>query len=72
LLFLPPYSPNLNLIERVWKLVKGKCLRNEYFESFSSFRDSIDSFLISLQNEKRNLLKSLVTENFQLLEIPKT
>ena len=72
LLFLPPYSPNLNLIERVWKLVKGKCLRNEYFENFSSFRNSIDSFLASLQKEKRNLLKSLVTENFQLLEIPKT
>jgi len=72
LLFLPPYSPNLNLIERVWKLVKAKCLRNKYFEDFPSFRESIDGFLDSLQGEKRVLLKTLITENFQLLQIPKT
>lgn len=72
LLFLPPYSPNLNLIERVWKLVKAKCLRNKYFEDFLSFRESIDNFLASLQGEKRALLKTLITENFQLLQIPKT
>ena len=30
LLYLPPYSPNLNLIERLWKLVKKKCLYSIY------------------------------------------
>lgn len=72
LLFLPAYSPNLNLIERVWRLVKAKCLRNKYFEDFAKFRTSIDEFIDSLGSENRSYLKSLVTENFQVLEIPKT
>lgn len=72
LLYLPAYSPNLNLIERVWRLVKTKCLRNRYHESFSGFTGAIDEFIDSLSAENRHLLKSLVTENFQLFEIPKT
>ena len=72
LLFLPTYSPNLNLIERVWKLVKSKCMRNKYFETFKKFRDAIDEYVDSLNGPNRNLLKSLVTEKFQTLPIPKT
>lgn len=72
LLYLPAYSPNLNLIERVWKLVKSKCLRNHYYEDFDSFRSAIDSFLASLRGEDRHLLQSLVTENFQLYSNPKS
>jgi transposase len=37
LLYLPSYSPNLNLIERLWKLVKKKCLYGKYYENFSDF-----------------------------------
>jgi len=69
--FLPPYSPNLNLIERVWKLVKAKSLRNRYFENFGKFKNAIDEFLDSLHGENRHYLKSLVTENFQIIENPK-
>lgn len=72
LLYLPAYSPNLNLIERVWRLVKSKCLRNRYHETFTYFVGAIDEFLNSLNGENRHLLKSLVTENFQMFEIPKT
>jgi len=72
LLYLPAYSPNLNLIERIWKLVKSKCLRNHYYEDFSSFRSAIDSFLVSLRGKNRPLLQSLVTENFQLYSNPKS
>lgn len=71
LLFLPSYSPNLNLIERVWRLVKAKCLRNRHFKDFASFRTTIDEFIDSLAGENRTCLKSLVTENFQIFEIPK-
>lgn len=71
LLFLPAYSPNLNLIERVWRLVKSRTLRNKYFPDFAGFKSSIDSFLDSLNGTERHLLKSLVTENFQTFEIPK-
>lgn len=72
LLYLPAYSPNLNLIERVWKLVKSKCLRNHYYEDFGSFRSAIDSFLTSLRGENKPLLQSLLTENFQLYANPKS
>jgi|SRR6056297_511261 len=71
LLFLPSYSPNLNLIERVWRLVKAKCLRNRHFEDFAKFMMTIDEFIDSLSGENRLHLKSLVTENFQLFGIPK-
>ena len=70
LLFLPAYSPNLNLIERVWRLVKSQTLRNKYFPDFAAFRTSIDSFMDSLNGTNRHLLKSLVTENFQTFKNP--
>lgn len=38
LLFLPSYSPNLNLIERLWKFVKKKALRGRYYATFAEFR----------------------------------
>jgi transposase len=72
LLFLPSYSPNLNLIERVWRLVKTKCLRNRHFEDFAKFMTTIDEFIDSLAGENRTYLQSLVTENFQTFEIPKS
>lgn len=64
LLFLPPYSPNLNLIERLWKLVKKECLYSVYYENFASFRGAIQTFLTpnSMHQEK---LESLLTLNFQ-------
>jgi transposase len=72
LLYLPTYSPNLNLIERVWKLVKSKCLRNRYYEDFGKFRGAIDSFLDSLNGSTKILLESLLTEKFHIPIIPKT
>ncbi len=68
LLFLPPYSPNLNLIERVWRLVKTKTLRNRYFPDFLTFTMNIDRFLDSLAKENRYLLKSLVTQTLRRFE----
>jgi transposase len=38
LFFLPPYSPNLNLIERFWKFFKKQDLYNRYYEAFEDFR----------------------------------
>ena len=66
LLFLPAYSPNLNLIERLWKLTKAKCLRNRYYPSFTQFKSAIDSFLDSLNTRYQAELESLLTLNFQL------
>jgi len=71
LLYLPSYSPNLNLIERLWKLVKAKCLRNQYYEEFEDFKGAIDGFIHSLKGKNKYLLETLMTENFHIPSIPK-
>jgi transposase len=43
--FLPPYSPNLNPIERLWKWMKERVMYNTYYESFESFKLAIFGFL---------------------------
>jgi len=66
LIFLPPYAPNLNLIERYWKFFKKKLLYNSYFETFDEFRSACEDFF---KNSKSHVseLCSLLTENFQIL-----
>ena len=65
LLFLPPYSPNLNLIERLWKYTKKMCLYNRYYADFTSFSGAIAGFLNSLPQEHTQDLDTLLTLNFQ-------
>jgi transposase len=65
LLSLPPYSPKLNLIERVWKLTKKKCLTHKYHKDFGSFRTAIDQCLENSEDRLKPELKSLPTLNFQ-------
>jgi transposase len=72
LLFLPPYSPNLNLIERLWKLVKKRCLTNRYYENFGRFRAAIDHCLDDLDSVAKAELESLLTLKFQFFEKLKT
>jgi transposase len=43
LMFLPPYAPNLNLIERVWKFLRKKCLNAKYYSAFSEFVEGIEN-----------------------------
>lgn len=42
LYFLPPYSPELNPIERVWKLTRRKCLHNEYFADLVDLTETVE------------------------------
>jgi transposase len=65
LIFLPPYSPNLNLIERYWKLFKKVAMNNHYYETFEEFRQACEDFF---RNAKKHLpqLRTLLTENFHL------
>lgn len=65
LLYLPAYSPNLNLIERLWKLVKKRCLTNRYHENFAAFRQAIDECLDELGGAASAELHSLLSLNFQ-------
>ncbi|KAA6343559.1 hypothetical protein EZS27_008772 [termite gut metagenome] len=66
LLFLPAYSPNLNLIERLWKWVKKDCLYGRYYESFSNFKKAIEATLQKVVLKERKVeLDSLLTLKFQ-------
>lgn len=72
LLFLPAYSPNLNLIERLWKLTKKKCLTNQHYPVFAEFRAAIDDCLLKMSGEYLAELKSLLTLNFQFFHFHKS
>lgn len=66
LVFLPPYSPNLNIIERLWRFFHQKITNNHYFESFTEFKNQSLAFFKNL-NQYQNELNTLLTENFQTL-----
>jgi hypothetical protein len=68
LLFLPPYSPNLNLIERIWKFLRQGCLQSKYYANFRLFREAIDVFLHDMFHKCDAELKSLLTLKFQLFK----
>jgi len=68
LLFLPPYSPNLNLIERLWKFVKKKYLYSEYYQSFVDFKQAINNCIAQTDGEHKLELASLLTLKFQTFQ----
>lgn len=67
LIFLPPYSPNLNLIERVWKFLRKKCLNSTYYATFSEFVMGIENCIQKFKGVFREELSSLLRWNFQTL-----
>ncbi len=65
--FLPPYSPNLNIIERLWKILKKKVVYNKFYLKFEDFRAKVIDFLdneIWINDEFENIL----TDNFQIIK----
>ena len=68
LIYLPPYSPNLNLIERLWKFLRKNVLAGNYYESFELFNSSIKAFIDTLHIEYTDQLSSLLSFNFELLD----
>jgi transposase len=68
ILFLPPYAPNLNLIERLWKFMHKKVLHNQYYDTYDKFKAAIYQFF-----EKINAggyaaeLDSLLREKFHII-----
>jgi transposase len=74
LLFLPTYSPNLNLIERLWRFVKKECLYSKYYETANKFEAVITNCLGEINTRKKHKLETLMTLKFQLFPTasPKT
>jgi transposase len=66
--FLPSYSPNLNLIERLWKFVKKKCLYSRYYPDFAAFKTAINDCLEQTSTTHKSELKSLPSLRFQLFQ----
>jgi transposase len=65
LLYLPSYSPNLNLIERLWKFVKKQCLYSKYYEDFAVFKQTISNCVEEAHITHKKELQSLLTLRFQ-------
>jgi transposase len=65
LLFLPSYSPNLNLIERLWRFTKRKAAYGRYHPSFADFRTAVQDVLDRVSTTHASKLASLMTLNFQ-------
>jgi transposase len=69
LLFLPSYSPNLNIIERLWKWTKKECLNSKYHKTFADFKDAINTALDKLSQEKfKEEFDSLLNLKFQMFD----
>jgi transposase len=64
-IFLPPYSPNLNLIERLWKFLKKKISNTKFYRTKELFRQAIDNFFKNI-GQYRSELETLLTLNFRL------
>jgi transposase len=65
LLFLPAYSPNLNLIERLWQFVKKQGLYSKSYEDHLSFQQAIIECIEQAPNKHQEALASLLTLKFQ-------
>jgi transposase len=68
LINLPAYSPNLNLIERLWKFFKKKILYNQYYATFQDFKEAVFDFFDNKIHGMKKELAGLMTERFQILE----
>ena len=69
LTYIPPYSPNLNLIERLWKHVKSK-LRTRYYDQFDEFQATINSIISDTDKKDKILIDRLIGEKVQLFDVP--
>jgi hypothetical protein len=66
--YLPAYATLLNFIERGWRRVKARCLRNKYFPNFTLFTGALDDFLEPLNGKNQEHLKKMVAETFKILK----
>ena len=66
--YLPPYSPNLNPIERLWKYMNEKVRNNRFFSSAKEFRESILSFFDHDWDILKDVSKTRINDNFHILK----
>ena len=67
--YLPPYSPNLNPIERLWKVLREKKTYNKCYEKFTDFKAEIRKFFLEDIPKIKNMLITRITDNFQRIQL---
>ncbi len=67
--YLPPYSPNLNPIERLWKVLRERKTYNRCYEKFADFKNQIRGFFFEEIPKIKNELTSRITDNFQRMKL---
>ena len=65
LLYLPSYSPHLNLIERFWRYVRKECLYSKYHPKFDGFKQTLDDCIQNAGTKHKDKLDTLLSWNFQ-------
>lgn len=68
--YLPPYSPNLNVIERCWKIMHENVTDNRYYPTFNDFVKAILGFLNTTFPQKARLWVERLSDNFKILQAP--
>lgn len=68
LIYLPSYSPELNLIERLWKIFKKKILYNRFYEKYIDFKQSCINFFIN-QDDYKNEIRSIMGNGLADVEV---
>lgn len=66
--YLPPYSPNLNPIERLWKIMNEHVRNNYFFASPDEFKEKIMNFFYEKWPKISSLMRSTINDNFQILK----
>ena len=67
LVYLPPYSPNLNLIERLWRYFKKEVMKNKYYSDYATFENAVETFFLQFE-DRREDLKSLLNFKFGIIK----
>jgi transposase len=70
--YLPPYSPNLNPIERLWKVMNKHARNSQHFATAKEFRGRIERFFTTTLPDIADSLNSTITDNFQKLKSAKS
>ena len=67
LIYLPPYSPNLNLIERLWRYFKKEVMKNKYYADYKSFEIAVETFFTQFEDRRKDLV-SLLNFKFGIIK----
>ncbi|CAI9413054.1 hypothetical protein ANOBCDAF_04721 [Pleomorphomonas sp. T1.2MG-36] len=66
--FLPPYAPNLNAIERLWRVMHTSVTHNKYYERFADFVDAVNVFFRKTLPSQWPKLRDFISDDFHIID----